>query len=99
MLKRGASPILAVRNTGVTAIHRFALWGTDPEILGILLEKARSETDSDVINIRDANNETPLHYLLGRPKVPMPLLERFLALGADPSIDDSSSARKSANFD
>ncbi|KAK5653004.1 hypothetical protein OQA88_9290 [Cercophora sp. LCS_1] len=69
------------------AIHYLAIHGTDPKVLDLLVERGAG------INAKNSFQTTPLHYLVFRREVPQPLLEAFIAKGADVNADDSNSIR------
>lgn len=76
-----------------SALHCFASCGSDPEVLSLLLENPKDTEDRAEINIRDGEGATPLHHLLRRQKIPLELLEIFLARGADVNVDSLDSRR------
>lgn len=78
------------------ALHCFAACGSDSEVLSLLLENPVDTEDSVDINIRDGDGATPLHYLLRRQKIPLELLDMFLARGADVNVDALDSRQPTA---
>ena len=71
---------------GFTAMHWFAMFGSDLEVFKILV---RAHGD---INTPDINGETPLHVLMYNSLgIPLDLLRAFLENGADINKDDKYS--------
>ena len=70
---------------GMTAIHWFALSGSDVDILNLLM------ANGGVINGTDSYGETGLHKLMWQNPVPLPLLHAFIKSGADVNLSDKES--------
>ena len=70
---------------GMTAIHWFALSGSDVELLRLLM------ANGGVINAADSFGETGLHKLMWQNPVPLPLLHEFIKSGADVNLSDKES--------
>ena len=70
---------------GMTAIHWFALWGSDADLLRLLV------ANGGVINATDSYGETGLHKLMWQNPVPLPLLHEFIKSGADVNLSDKES--------
>ena len=90
MLKYGADCNVA-DPWGFTAMHWFALHGSDVEVFKLLLE-AHGD-----ISIADSYGETPLHILMYNAQgLILELLRAFLENGADVNKDDKESQSKSS---
>lgn len=70
---------------GLTAMHWFGLWGTDPKVLSLLLASGGE------INATDSYGETALHKLMWQWPLPLPLLHDFIEKGADIHLSDKES--------
>ena len=70
---------------GMTAIHWFALLGSDVDLLRLLT------ASGGVINEADSFGETGLHKLMWQDPVPTPLLHEFIKSGADVNLSDKES--------
>lgn len=89
MLKYGAECNI-VDPWGFNVMHWFALFGSDVEVLKVLL-KAHGD-----INIPDSFGETPLHKVMYNSRnLSLNLLRAFLDNGADVNKDDKDSQSKS----
>lgn len=93
LLKHGASCTQKDNEFDSVALHRFALSGDDTRILDLLLKNPYDASNSSDINAKDVNDETPLHYIMARPTVPIELLKAFLDNGADVDADTKTSER------
>ena len=78
---------------GMNALHHFASHGSDPRILDLLLDNPEDKGNCADLQSVDEDERTPLHWLLARDKIPIELLEAFIARGADVNPDDKSSKR------
>ena len=88
MLEHGADCNI-MDQWGFNVMHWFALFGSDLEVLRILL-KAHGD-----INIPDSFGETPLHKLMYNSlDVSLEMLRAFLENGADVNKDDKESQSK-----
>jgi ankyrin repeat protein len=92
MLDHGADPTFASQHGQWTAIHHCAWDGKDERVLDLLLDHTVDGAKAD-INAVTSHGSTPVHLLLSRREVPLPLLESLLKRGADVNKDDSLSAR------
>ena len=89
MLEHGADCNI-MDQWGFNVMHWFALFGSDLEVLRILL-KAHGD-----INVPDSFGETPLHKLMYNSlDVSLEMLRAFLDNGADVNKDDKESQSKS----
>lgn len=89
MLEHGADCNI-MDQWGFNVMHWFALFGSDLEVLQILL-KAHGD-----INVPDSFGETPLHKLMyNSVDVSLGMLRAFLDNGADVDKDDKESQSKS----
>ena len=89
MLEHGADCNI-MDQWGFNVMHWFALFGSDLEVLQILL-KAHGD-----INVPDSFGETPLHKLMYNSlDVSLEMLRAFLDNGADVNKDDKESQSKS----
>lgn len=93
LLRSNASCSMINRNYQWNALHYFAQYGSDRKVLDLLVNNPLDAENRADINVRDGDGETPLHKFLRRQKIPIYLLEDFLALGADVNIDDRASER------
>lgn len=88
MLKHGAECNI-LDQWGFNVMHWFALFGTDVEVLKVLL-KAHAD-----INVPDSFGETPLHKVMYNSRdLSFDLLRAFLDNGADVNKDDKESQSK-----
>ena len=88
MLKHGAECNI-LDQWGFNVMHWFALFGTDVEVLEVLL-KAHAD-----INVPDSFGETPLHKVMYNSRdLSLDLLRAFLDNGADVNKDDKDSQSK-----
>ncbi|KAL8731397.1 MAG: hypothetical protein Q9181_004325 [Wetmoreana brouardii] len=92
LLRHGASCSLT-DEAQRSALHFFALCGSDPKVLDLLLDNPDDENHRVSINSIDANGESPLHKLLSRTNIPLDVLKAFIARGADPNAEDKDSER------
>ena len=89
MLEHGADCNI-MDQWGFNVMHWFGFFGSDLEVLQILL-KAHGD-----INVPDSFGETPLHKLMYNSLgVPLEMLRAFLDNGADVNKDDKESQSKS----
>lgn len=85
MLEHGADCNI-IDQWGFNALHLFALFGSDVQVLKVLLKA------HDDINIPDRSGETPLHLAMYNiPGLSLDMLRAFLANGADVNKDDKDS--------
>lgn len=90
MLKHGAQCNI-LDPWGFNVLHWFAIFGTDVEVLEVLL-KAGGD-----INFPDSYGETPLHRVKYNSRdLSLDLLRAFLANGADVNKDDKDSQSKTS---
>lgn len=88
MLEHGAECNI-LDSWGFNVMHWFALFGTDVEVLQVLL-KAHAD-----INVPDSFGETPLHKVMYNSRdLSLDLLRAFLDNGADVNKDDKDSQSK-----
>ena len=92
LLKHGAA-CSHTSQFGWNAIHYLAYFAEDPKLLDLLLDNENDPSNRSYVNTRDAEGETPLHKLMARPKIPVPLLTAFIDRGADVNEDDQDSER------
>ncbi|KAK0616888.1 ankyrin repeat-containing domain protein [Immersiella caudata] len=83
----GADPSVLSHSGDWTPVHYLASNGHDPEILKLFLEKGAD------INAPDIYGQTPLHLLLWRSHVPLPLVKAFVEAGANVNAEDKRSQR------
>ena len=92
MLEHGADCNI-IDQWGFNAMHWFALFGSDVEVLKVLL-KAHSD-----INVPDSFGETPLHKVMYNSRdLSLDMLRAFLENGADVDKEDKDSQSKSSQF-
>ena len=90
MLEHGADCNI-IDQWGFNAMHWFALFGSDVEVLKVLL-KAHSD-----INVPDSFGETPLHKVMYNSRdLSLDMLRAFLENGADVDKEDKDSQSKSS---
>lgn len=92
MLDHGADPAYQSQQDQFSIIHECAWGAQDAKVLPLLLDHTVNGLKAD-INALTSYGSNPLHLLLTRRDVPIPLLEAFIERGADVNKDDSSSAR------
>jgi hypothetical protein len=66
----------------------FSIFGSDPAALRYLIECGGD------INLQNSRGQTPMHHLLRRREIPLPLLEAYIECGADVNVEDNDSERK-----
>ena len=93
MLRNGASCSLINQKWKWNALHYFGLYGTDKNVLDLLLDMPLDIEKRSNIGVRDDEGETALHKLLSRPDIPMDILKAFLERGADVNPEDDYSER------
>ncbi|KAI1394348.1 ankyrin repeat-containing domain protein [Hypoxylon trugodes] len=91
MLDHGANPSIRDRFK-CNALHYFASSGDDPKVLELLLHQGGPDNKVD-INAKDIDGNTPLHFLICRKHVILPLLKAFIEHGADVNIDNNASTQ------
>ena len=84
-IKHGGDPTTYTHSNNIYSIHYFAYSGTDPKVLGLLLENGAD------VNAKDSNGESPLHILVRRSDLPLELLKAFLEAKADVNLEDNES--------
>ena len=72
-------------SSGMTALHWFALSGSDVDLLRLLM------VNGGEINAVDSFGETALHKLMWQNPVPLSLLHEFIKSGADVNLSDKES--------
>lgn len=97
-LDHGASTLSLTNLRGFNVLHFFAMEGTRPEDLYMLLDHVNENGEKVNINVLEKEGETPLHKLLSRNGIPIDLLKAFVERGADVNLDDKDSQRKYPHF-
>lgn len=92
LLRYGASCSL-MGMSGLNVMHFFAIYGSDPKILDLLLDNEDDPDNRAQINVSDRWGESPLHRLMARSSIPLELLKAFVARGADVNAEDSQAER------
>ncbi|OAP63444.1 hypothetical protein AYL99_02671 [Fonsecaea erecta] len=81
-LENRANPDVQSNYQGWSALHYFATYGEDVQVLDALIKKRAD------INAQDREGETPLHMLVRRPKLDPMLLRAFIDKEADVNQND-----------
>lgn len=97
-LDHGASTLSVTKTRKRSVLHFFAMVGSKPEDLYMLLDHVNENGEKADINVMEKDGEAPLHKLLSRNGIPIDLLKAFVERGADVNLDDKDSQRKCRCF-